>query len=221
MGKENITKSVSTEKWEKGKAVIRSLTESINHHSLGRPTLNRKELERNTGFLNHLSMTFEQDMSPFLKGFYLSLNSWTSKRDSQDWKMTDKLWMQYLIANPEKDQSTDVESNMELNIHDEKGCLEMITASPKFADDVRALCQMMNCDRPPVVSLRSKSIVTVVYGFGDASGTGLGSTFTCGSGFTFRIGVWGADESGESSNWREFTNVVESLEEEAKLGNLD
>jgi hypothetical protein len=61
----------------------------------------------------------------------------------------------------------------------------------------------------------------VVYGFGDASGTGLGSTFTCGLGFTYRIGVWGDDESDQSSNWKEFTNVVESLEEEAALGHLD
>jgi hypothetical protein len=58
-------------------------------------------------------------------------------------------------------------------------------------------------------------------GFGDASGTGLGATFTCGTGFTFRIGVWGSLEKDESSNWKEFTNVVESLEEEAEAGRLE
>jgi hypothetical protein len=75
-------------------------------------------------------------------------------------------------------------------------------------------------DSPPVVGLRSKLIVTVVYGFGDASGTGLGATFTCGKGFSFRIGVWGACEANESSNWKEFSNIVDSLEDEARLGNL-
>jgi hypothetical protein len=74
--------------------------------------------------------------------------------------------------------------------------------------------------RLAVVQLRAKSIVSVVFGFGDASGTELGSTFTCGRGFSFRIGVWGSLEKDESSNWKEFSNVVESLEEEADLGNL-
>jgi hypothetical protein len=37
---------------------------------------------------------------------------------------------------------------------------------------------------------------------------------------SYRIGAWGNDESDESSNWGEFTNVVESLEEEAECGQL-
>lgn len=64
-------------------------------------------------------------------------------------------------------------------------------------------------------------MVTVIFGLGDASGTGIRATFTCGSGFNFRIGVWGSDEDNESSsNWKEFTILVESLEEEGSEGNL-
>ncbi|KAI2508114.1 hypothetical protein MHU86_6287 [Fragilaria crotonensis] len=73
----------------------------------------------------------------------------------------------------------------------------------------------------PEVGIRCRKVLTVIFGFGDASGTGLGATFTCGSGFNFRIGVWGSREDPESSNWKEFTNVVESLEEEGLEGNLD
>ena len=73
----------------------------------------------------------------------------------------------------------------------------------------------------PRVPLRSRLILSVIYGFGDASGTGLGATFTCGSGFNFRIGVWGSVEKDESSNWKEFSNVVAALEDEAKEGNLE
>ncbi len=32
--------------------------------------------------------------------------------------------------------------------------------------------------------------------------------------------MWGAKDDPELSNWKEFTNIVESLEEEAKLGHL-
>jgi hypothetical protein len=67
-----------------------------------------------------------------------------------------------------------------------------VTASLRLADDVEALLAIFeSTDNPPLVNVRSKKILTVIYGFGDASGSGLGSTFTCGAGFTFRIGVWG------------------------------
>ena len=134
--------------------------------------------------------------------------------------MTDKMWMQCLMARLENGEISEKELAKELDSQSDPGCPELVTASPRFQDDVNALGQMLQWEQPPIVNLRSKNIVIVVYGFGDASGTGLGATFTCGSGFTFRIGIWGSDESGESSNWREFTNVVESLEDEANLGNL-
>ena len=55
----------------------------------------------------------------------------------------------------------------------------------------------------------------------DASGSGFGSSLQREDNPSYRIGVWGSDEDDESSNWRESQNVVESLEEEEKLGNLD
>jgi hypothetical protein len=79
---------------------------------------------------------------------------------------------------------------------------------------------MFSPEKAPEVFIRSKMVVTIVHGFGDASGTGLGATFTCGSGFNLRIGVWGEAEDPESSNWKEFSNIVESLEDEAGDGNL-
>jgi hypothetical protein len=69
--------------------MIKRLVEAVNDHADRRPTLDRKLLERETGFLNHLAMTFEV-MVPFLKGFYLTLNSWRTGRDSDDWKLSDK-----------------------------------------------------------------------------------------------------------------------------------
>ena len=79
---------------------------------------------------------------------------------------------------------------------------------------------MFTSELAPKVCIRSNRVITVVYGFGDASGTGLGATFTCGMGFNFRIGVWGSKEMDESSNWKEFSNVVEALEDESESGEL-
>jgi hypothetical protein len=214
-----ITKTVSQEKWSKAKDIAQLLFEEINVHPFERPVLNRKDLERHTGFLNHLSMTFDK-MTPFLKGFYLTLNSWRDKRDKDDWKMSNKTWMMCLVAQLDNGSISEFEFDNQINSQDKRSCPTHVTASTRLGDDVRALSALFSPLNVPEVNLRSKEIVTVIYGFGDASGTGLGATFTCGTGFTFRIGVWGPDESDQSSNWREFTNIVESLEDEGNMGNL-
>lgn len=48
----------------------------------------------------------------------------------------------------------------------------------------------------------------LAYGFLDASGSGFGSTIERDGEVVYRMGVWGKDEDGESSNWKEFGNVV-------------
>jgi hypothetical protein len=108
-----------------------------------------------------------------------------------------------------------------LHAGDKEDAPPKVKACTRFPDDVNILRQFFELSDPPVVTLRSKSIISVVYGFGDASGTGLGATFTNNDGFSYRVGVWGADDLKESSNWKEFTNIVESLEEEAATGGLD
>ena len=219
INRNSITKSVSLEKWNKGKDIIDRLHELIIDHPFERPVLNRKQLEKHTGFLNHLTMTFD-DFTPFLKGFYLTLNSWRPKRDSHDWKMTDKSWMRCLVAQLENGSITETEFQDVVNGQTEVDSPTTVTASPRFSDDVRSLVSMFSHPIPPEVNLRSTEVISVIYGFGDASGTGLGATFTCGTGFNYRIGEWGSDDADQSSNWREFTNIVESLEEEAVMGNL-
>ena len=215
-----ISKSVSQEKWTKGTDIVVNLSRLLSEHPFERPSLNRKELERHTGFLNHLTMTFDE-MTPFLKGFYLTLNSWRPKRDAHDWKMSDKTWMKCLVAQLDNGSISELEFENEVNFQDDIGCPVEVTASSRLGSDVRSLLTLFSSPSAPEVNLRSREVISVIYGFGDASGTGLGATFTCGSGFNFRIGVWSSDESDESSNWREFTNIVDSLEDEAKLGCLD
>jgi hypothetical protein len=204
---ESITKSVSQAKWDKGRALVMDLKKNCDANLEGRPSLDRRELERTTGFLNHLTMTFD-DAAPFLKGFYLTLNSWRPLRDGDDWKMADKRWRQEL---------EDARANAALL---DESAPSMVMASTRLASDLSALATIFSPEVVPRVDVRSGKILTVVYGFGDASGTGLGSTFTCGSGFNFRIRVWGTTEKEESSNWKEFTNVVEAMEEEGADGGL-
>jgi hypothetical protein len=215
-----ITKTVSQEKWDKGREMIKRRVSQLRSTEDARPFLDRKELERETGFMNHLSMTFET-MIPYLKGFYLTLNSWREGRDENDWKLSTKQWKMMMISRAFTKGASDQELDLLSSEKEDARAPTLVRASPSFLGDLEALENLMRQASAPEVSIRSRTVVTVVYGFGDASGSGLGATFTCGVGFNFRIGVWGADEGPESSNWKEFTNIVESLEDEAEAGNLE
>ena len=218
IGQESITKSVSQEKWDKAREIVKSLLKECEAANDGRPMLNRKDLERSTGFMNHLAMTFE-DVIPFLKGLYLTLNSWRPGRDQDDWKMSAKKWKIFLGSQRDVDSKGDQGEDASLGMGDDPEAPISVRGSTRLTSDVGALWEIMSPDIVPRVSIRARSIVSVVYGFGDASGTGLGATFTCEGGFNYRIGIWGCLEKDESSNWKESANVVDALTDEAELGN--
>lgn len=56
IGAEHITKSVSQEKWEKGRNIVERLLIVISGVKNGSPLLDRRTLEKETGFLNHLAV---------------------------------------------------------------------------------------------------------------------------------------------------------------------
>ena len=91
---------------------------------------------------------------------------------------------------------------------------------PRFRDDVFSLIELLSSPRPPLVTVRTNTVYEIFYGFGDASGKGFGSTRLTTKGIKYRIGLWGSDDESESSNWKEFENQVEALEQEARDGNL-
>ena len=47
------------------------------------------------GFLCHLSMTYEQ-ITPYLKGIYLTLSDHLPQQDDDGWKQTDRQWRAYI-----------------------------------------------------------------------------------------------------------------------------
>ncbi len=58
------------EKWDKAKGIIKNLLELVSKDS--RAKLNRKQLERDRGFLIHIARTYTQ-MVPYLKGIHHTL----------------------------------------------------------------------------------------------------------------------------------------------------
>ncbi len=69
-------------------------------------------------------------------------------------------------------------------------------------------------------SVRSVCALTAYLEFGDASSLGLGSTVKQPDRVHNHFGLWARDEEGESSNYRELQNLVETVKEKAGAGYL-
>jgi hypothetical protein len=95
-------------------------------------------------------------------------------------------------------------------------------AIPRLIENVKALGILFDTELPSQDLLRSGSaqVYTILYGFADASGSGFESTVLVEGGIRYQIGFWGSDLDEESSNYREFENVVDALRAEAAVGNL-
>lgn len=222
---DNISVTVTEEKWQKARGLINNLIEQL-HSDLQDPVsifdvLSYKELEITRGFLVHLSMTYEV-LVHHIKGFHLTLASYLPQRDSEGWKFTDQEWKQYLfhrVAAGDIDQS---EMEVLLSQHQpNKKPPVTIKVVRHLKNDLLALKTFFSLDKPPEIHVRRQNVCMILYGFADASGGGFGSTVLIpGSGTRYRVGVWGADDDNTSSNFKEFENVVLTIEEEAKQGTL-
>jgi hypothetical protein len=152
-------------------------------------------------------------MQPYLKGFHLTLHSWRPNRDEEGWKLAS--------STVERDRDDwPGEAEMGNGSVTEQSHPARVKAVPRLKDDLRALLTLTESENPPLRLVRPSMVRSVRYGFGDASGAGFGSTFSAPGEILYRHGIWGNDDSGRSSNWRELTNLVETLELEAMEGRL-
>ena len=74
---------------------------------------------------------------------------------------------------------------------------------------------------PALRLIRGSAVLEVGYVFGDASGSGFGSSWTTKGVIAFRFGIWGREGTDTSSNYREFRNLVETLERMGDKGDLE
>jgi hypothetical protein len=96
--------------------------------------------------------------------------------------------------------------------------------------DVEVLSAMFGASVPTRRLVRGKQVARVLYGFGDASGSGFGASWTEPVDsrnedteerrIRYRFGRWGSDVEGASSNYRELKNLVDVLEEMGEKGEL-
>jgi hypothetical protein len=195
---EGVFASVSQERWDKAKSILDEMWKTLLDKE-GR--FNHKQLLSQRGFLIYVARAFP-GMRPYLKGIHLTVDSWRDGRDEEGWK--DPTW----CGSAEEPGEVPPEAP------------EIVLGVKRLLWDLTALRILFSADHPAVRVIRPTGVLSVIYGFGDASGSGFGSSFTHANGIVYRVGVWGSDADGESSNYRELRNLVESLEVETKEGKL-
>ena len=188
------------EKWDKAKGFIKMIKQIVSSSD----KINHKELEKMRGFLLYVTRTYPA-MVPYMKGIHLTLDSWRPGRDIDGWRYTQA----QLRANFAIDDGL----ALEYAAIQCKGAPEFVTPSSRLEEDINSLLRLTAGEVPPKRFVRSKLIVTACYGFGDASGSGFGSTIATPDGVRFRHGLWGRDCNKRSSNYRELRNLVEAIEE--------
>jgi hypothetical protein len=182
-------------KWDKAKGLLATLQQSLGQNE----DLDRTSLESMRGFLNHLARTFPV-ITPYLKGFHLTLDGWRENRSDDMWKLPREDWVE---ASPAT------------------AAPEYVHPATRLADDVQCLLTLFAAGTAPTRPARCTKWKVAIYGFVDASLAGHGSSFSLPDGMLlFRHGLWGRDTDSLSSNFRELCNLVESVEEAVQLGEL-
>ena len=205
---------VNQAKWDKAKSHLVWFKHQIEDYDVGTKLkslpkgINHKELERSRDFLVYVSRTYPI-MVPYLKGIHQTLDSWWSNRDEDGWKLT----LSEIRA------SKDSLDQMKYSYSTKDAPTEVYPVT-WLEDDINCLSKLFESPRPTIRHVRSNLVSIAMYGFGDASGSGFGSSIQSSLGLRVGLGIWGTDAINKSSNFKEFANLVETLEEEEAEGLL-
>ena len=203
-----VTKSVTQERWDKIRRKIRWLGREAGLSDeftvvdpekveLDRSTardgmIHFKTTERLVGFVVYAAQTFTAFV-PYLKGIYLTLNSWRNGRDRDGWMTPEGLR----------------DARMGLKEPDGEHP-EWVRMVPRFKLDLEALMKLTAYEVPPDIPIRAAHD-RALYIVGDASGEGFGSCVWRQGDEVIdtEFGRWtGAVTEEKSSNFREAANLV-------------
>jgi hypothetical protein len=219
--------SISQEKWERVKRIIADYASLIEDaKAKGLPSkVNYKQLEKNTGFLVHVFMTYDL-LRPYLKGFYLTMNAWRYDRGKDGCKYSKCDW-EDLAEEFRQDGERWEEMQDEAKLRGRVTAPNDVHLVSRVEEDLEVLKAVFQSQTPSHRLVRGFNIASVRYGFGDASGAGFGSSWvTNQTGANrsrevhYRFGRWGSESEGESSNFRELCNLVDTLSQMAEQGEL-
>ena len=214
----------SQKKWDKAQAIIKHWFEEVVVEK--KQEVNAAQMERDVGFLVHLSRTFPS-VFPYLKGFYLTLNTWRKGRNDEGWKFTMSEWRAALDmddAIPSYKVEAAAKRGGDTQMYSDRPV--MVKTVPRLAPDLLALTELFEGKVPAQRLVRGDSVQVAKFAFGDASGGGFGSSWEANGSnkeveeVAYRFGTWDETSSAQSSNYRELRNLTETLELMSEKGEL-
>ncbi|KAL7580275.1 hypothetical protein ACA910_013008 [Epithemia clementina (nom. ined.)] len=162
----SISKSLSLEKWIKGKQLLATYQDA--YITSTDPTFDYKQMQSNVGFFLHQAMTFSMLM-PHLKGFFLTMNAWRPNWDAEGWKMAAQEWIvkKHDKLTSKQTDSTSVNSdgpepNTTVDVngdahHTTRETPKRVKAVPQLRADVDAMVRMFHADTPDTIQATSIS----------------------------------------------------------------
>lgn len=202
---QNVWVTVSQEKWDKVKRILSETQDRLSQGGEG-VQLNRKQLERDRGFLNYVVQTFPC-MTPYLIGYHMTIDSWRPGRDEEGWRQ----------AEPSEGVAAFEEARMEESSEGP----EFVRPVPRFRDDLSALQRLTAAEVPLRMRARARKAAGAFYGFGDASRAGFGASIKMGDELWVEYGNWSREvRESSTSNWRELSNLVSMLKKVMVDGQL-
>jgi hypothetical protein len=199
-----------------------------------------KRLQSDRGFMVYATQAYPS-MKPYLKGFHLSLETWRGGQDAKGWRLRETPH-QDPTDNPISEEMA--EAGVNIDGFQEEGAVEsmddiklwhlicsstgssssgkgpvsgLTAAVPRFRQDLEALLQLMQSEKPILRRVRSANcLMAAFYGFGDVSSSGFGASIAHPDGLHTQYGIWPNNNGDKSSNNCKLKNLVDTVEEEAK-----
>ena len=162
---EGVVVLVTQKQWEKMRHLIHELAEEIWNTG----TMSHKWLESDGGFLIYVVRTYTW-MHLYLKGFFLTLNSWHLGRDEEGWQLPRK--EEWELAKWVMEQG--VEREWPPTPSQMPSAPTVLMPVLQLIEDLKALEVLTAPEVPPVCYMQTKCIYNAFYGSGDASGSGFG-----------------------------------------------
>ena len=196
---------VSQAKWDKTKEIIARIIDELGKGK----GLDFVQLRRDRGFLIYVSRTY-RSLVPYLKGIHQTLDSWREGRDEHGWKLSPQ----------ELYQLNQGEGDLDHTQYDKKAPVRVI-AVPRLKSDLEAISFLLEGEAPTRAPVRVTKTGWVGYGMGDASGDGFGAALFVEGELLFRYGQWTTAVSEASSNYRELSNLLDTVEKYHQEGKLE
>lgn len=175
--------TISQEKWDRVSEILEQYANKLKDGKSGWDPkesvwLDYKTLEKDTGFLVHVMMTYE-NLRPYLKGFYLTLNGWRYDRSVSGWKRKREDWMEQVEEEGRDPTRWEDYRAAEAYRQEEEGnkAPREVKAVAQLFNDVKILRGMFQNNAPAQRLIRGRKVGRIIYGFGDASGAGFGASW--------------------------------------------